>query len=291
MNAWTFLPTALTLALSVVLGLAPLPLHPMWSARILGTVAATTLLATAGTLFFVMVNYGASLHPQAVDRLPEWALIGDDRPIPATLGVPATVLFGALCLTAAVVALRSAAEVRRATADARAILETDVPIAVAVPGRNGGVLASRGLLAALDPRELRVVFEHEGAHLRYAHHRYLAVAALAAACVPPLRPLRSRLRFALERWADEEAAEAVGDREQVARTIARVALLQRPPAPGPLLAFADSGVVGRVRALLVRAPDRNRISGPAVLLGTGLTTAALALTALQLDQAFRLTFL
>ncbi|MDX6739491.1 M56 family metallopeptidase [Actinocorallia sp. A-T 12471] len=289
MNAWTFLPAALTLALSVVLGLVPLPLHPMWSAKILGTVAATTGLASAGTLFFVAVNYGATLHPRAADRLPEWALIGDDEPIPAALGVPATVLFAALCLTAAIVALRSAAEVRRASEDARSVLDTDVPIAVAVPGRNGGVLASRGLLAALDPRELRVVFEHEGAHLRHGHHRYLAVAALAAACVPPLRPLRSRLRFALERWADEEAAEAVGDREQVARTIARVALLQRPPDPGPLPAFADSGVVGRVRALLVRAPDRNRISGPALLVGTGLVTAALALTALQLDQAFGLT--
>ncbi|MCD0448577.1 M56 family metallopeptidase [Actinocorallia sp. API 0066] len=291
MTTWTFLPAALTLAFSVILGLAPLPLHPMWSARVLGTVAASTLLATAGTLFFVAVNFGASLFPKIANQLPEWALIGDDTPIPAALGVPAVVLFTALLATALTVTLRAAAEVRRAEETSRAVLETDVPIAVAVPGRNGGVLASRGLLTALDPSELRVVFEHEGSHLRHGHHRYLATAALAAACVPVLRPLRARLRFAIERWADEDAADAVGDREHVARTIARVALLQQPAAPGPFPAFADSGVVGRVRALLVRAPDRNRVTGPMILLGTGMTTVGLALAALQLDQAFRLTFL
>ena len=171
------------------------------------------------------------------------------------------------------------------------MLQTDVPVALAVPGRRGGVLVSRGLMAALDPAELGVVFQHEGSHLRHNHHRYLAAGALAAEMLPPLRRLNERMRFALERWADEDAAEAVGDRELVARTIARVALLQPRPGSGPLGAFADSGVVRRVEALMATAPGRNPIVGPMSLLGTGLVTGVLAVIAFQLDHAFNLTFI
>lgn len=293
MSWLTFLPAALTLALGIALGVAPLPLHPSWSARLLTTVAATTCVATIGTLVFITVNYAATLFPRAAARLPEWALFGDDRPVPAFLGLPALTLNGATMLIAGWLMLRWTAEVRQARRVSRSVLDSDTPLALAVPGRNGGVLVSRGLLRVLGPKQLQVVFHHEASHLRHHHHRYLALGSLAAATIPLLRPLNTRLRFALERWADEDAAEAVGDRTLVAHTIARVALAQHtsPPAAPLFAGFAESGVVQRVQALLDTAPDKNTLAGPVALTSAGLSTGTLASIAWQIDQALGFTFL
>ncbi|MFF5262407.1 M48 family metalloprotease [Actinomadura viridis] len=289
----TFLPAALALTLGVALGAASLPLHPSWGARLLVTVAATTTVATIGTLVFVTVNYAATLFPRTAARLPEWALFGDDRPVPAALGVPATALTCLGVATAARLSAGWAREVRQAQRISQGVVESDTPMALAVPGREGGVLVSRGLLRALDRAQLRVVFEHEASHLRHRHHHYLALGALAAGTVPLLRPLNTRLRFALERWADEDAAEAIGDRTLVAHTIARVALAHssRAPEPPPFPAFTGSGVVQRVEALLDTAPGKNTISGPVILGGAALATGLLVSSAWQLDHALGLTFL
>ncbi|WP_019634410.1 M56 family metallopeptidase [Actinomadura atramentaria] len=285
MTWFTLLPAALTLTLGVVLGRVAPPLHPRWSARLLAVVAGTTATAVAGTALFVAVNYVATLAPAAARRLPEWALFGDDVAVPAVLGAPALAVTLVNAAVVARLARRWRADVRTAQRQAAGtVLDTDDLVAVAVPGRAGGVLVSRGLLAALAPPQLRAVLEHELAHLRHRHHRYLAAGALAAATLPPLRRLNERLRFAVERWADEDAAERLGDRRLVARTIAHVALSRgaRPPlAPG----FADSAVVRRVEALLTDPPGQNTISGPVTLAGTGVTTSGLASLALQLDQA------
>ncbi|MFC0037235.1 M48 family metalloprotease [Actinomadura rayongensis] len=282
MSVFGLLPAALTLALAVALGLLRPPLHPRWSARLLALVAATTATAAAGTALFIAVNYAAGLDPAAAEWLPEWALFGDDAPVPAWLGVPAAVLTAFNLAATARLAARWRGDVRAARR--AAVLDTGDLVAMAVPGRDGGVLVSRGLLTALTPDQLRVVFEHEASHLRHRHHRHLAVGALAAATLPPLRPLNRRLRFAVERWADEDAAERLADRALVARTIAHVAL-NRTARPGPLPGFADGPVVERVRALLADPPRKNPITGPVALAGTGVTTSGLASLALQLDQA------
>ncbi|HEU5032609.1 MAG TPA: M56 family metallopeptidase [Spirillospora sp.] len=283
MTWFTVLPFALTVALSVVLGRVALPLHPAWCARVLATTAGMTAVAALGTGFFVAVNYAATLAPAAAARLPEWALFGDDQPVPDVVGIPAVLLSAAGLAVAGRTAVRWARELRRARDGARRVLETGVPMAVAVPGRGGGVLVSRGLLRGLASEELRVVFEHEGSHLRHRHHRYLAAGAVAAALLP-LRRLDGALRLAVERWVDEDAAEAVGDRGLVARTIAKVALAQ-PAASPPGLGFADSGVVRRVEALLGAPPARNAVAGPLLFLGDALLTGSLAAVALQLDHA------
>lgn len=291
MTWFTLLPAVLTVALGVLVGRVAVPLHPLWCARVLGTVAAATTLATVGTLVFVSVNYWAGLQPATANRLPEWVLFGDDHPVPSWLGLPAVVLaFGALGVLVRL-ALHWRRQVREAQEAADGVVETDQALAVAVPGRRGGVLVSRGLLTALTGAELQVVFEHEEAHLRHRHHRYLAAGAAAAAVLPFLRGLNERLRFCVERWADEEAAEAVGDRAFVAETIAKVALLRGPAAPGALPAFTGSGVVRRVRALLAEPPGRNPVGGPVALGTTGTITGTLVLIALHLDHAFQLTFL
>jgi Zn-dependent protease with chaperone function len=289
----TFLPAALTLVLALALGLLPLPLHPVWAARVLVTVAGSAAFATIGTLVFVTVNYAATLFPRAAARLPEWALFGDDQPVHTALGAPVIVLAVLSVGTAARLAVRWTTEVRHAQDASRTVVDSDVPMAMAVPGRDGGVLVSRGLLRTLNPAQLQVVFQHEASHLRHGHHRYLVLGALAAGILPALRPLNARLGFALERWADEDAAEAVGDRRLVARTIAQVALARSPNGPGaaPFPAFTDSGVLRRVQALLGTAPAKNTITGPVILTGAGLGTGLLASAAWQLDHALGLTFL
>ncbi|TDD74328.1 M56 family peptidase [Actinomadura darangshiensis] len=283
MNWFTFLPLAIMLTLSVALARMPPRLHPSWSARLLATTGAMTAVAAFGTGFFVAVNYAATLAPSAAAHVPEWALFGDDRPVPDAVGIAAAVLPAAGLVAAGRTAARRAAGLRAARAGAREPLDTGVPIAVAVPGRNGGVLVSRGLLRELTPAELRVVFQHEASHLRHRHHRYLAAGDLAAAALPPLRPLAARLRLATERWADEDAAEATGDRAVVARTLAKVALAQ-PRATGPVNAFAESGVVERVEALLGTPPAKNAVAGPLLFTGNGVVSVSLTAATLQLDH-------
>ncbi|MFC5180462.1 M56 family metallopeptidase [Actinomadura harenae] len=293
MNPLTFLPVAVTLPLAVLLGWVRVPLHPVWTARILATVAGTAITSVVGTALFVGVNFAATLAPDAANRLPEWMLFGDDEPVPAVLGVLAVMVFAFACAAGGRVVQRNIAGTRQARRLSRGVLECDEPVAMAVPGRrDGGVLVSRGLLRRLTGPELAVVFRHEQVHLRHAHHRYLLVGALTTAVLPFARPLGARLRLALERWADEDTAKATGDRILVAQTIAKVALASTAEGGGGgLLGFAESQTVERVRALLAAAPARNPVSGPMALLGSGLTTGPFAAAALQLDRALGLPFL
>jgi hypothetical protein len=72
------------------------------------------------------------------------------------------------------------------------------------------------------------------AHLSCSHHLFVAVAYLAAVTNPLLRPVAAAVEYTTERWADECAASAVGDRHLVARTIAKAAQLaagREGPAP------------------------------------------------------------
>jgi len=127
------------------------------------------------------------------------------------------------------------------------VLASPEQVAFAAPGKPGTVVVSEGLLDLLDDDESAAVIAHERAHLVLHHARYLRVAGLAAAAVPPLLPLSRQLRFATERAADEGAAVAVGDRRVVARAIARVALATSPMG---VLAVGGSSVAARVAELV-----------------------------------------
>jgi len=114
------------------------------------------------------------------------------------------------------------------------------------------------------------VLAHERAHARHRHDRYLLAAQLAAALLMPLHPLVNRLRYSIERWADEDAVLECGDRRLVARTLGRVALFG--VAPQPALAFAGLGVPARMAALLAPPSYRHRrLEGLAIALLIGLT--------------------
>ena len=145
------------------------------------------------------------------------------------------------------------------------VLESDEVMAFARPGRPGQIVVSSGMLGALDEDEQRVLIAHERAHLRLHHHRYVRAAELAASAVPLLRPLTVRVRYATERWADEEAALQIGDRGLVARAIAHAALATTA-SPTIGLGLADTGTVARVEALLNRAPRRASVAESASMM-------------------------
>ncbi len=131
------------------------------------------------------------------------------------------------------------------------VIDTSELFAYSIGGRHGHgqVIVSKGMLDELTPPEREVVFAHEAAHLDLRHHRLLWVVDLVA-LNPLMRPLRRRIRFALERCADEEAVRRIGDRAMVARTISRVALLAVDSGPSTALRVDGSGVPARVEALL-----------------------------------------
>ncbi|WP_349258406.1 M56 family metallopeptidase [Stackebrandtia sp.] len=129
------------------------------------------------------------------------------------------------------------------------VADSEEPRAFAIPGRPGHVFVTTAMLRGLNAAEREVLLAHERAHLRH-HHGWLRLLVDVAAAVDPLLiPLRGDVEFLLERWADEHAARATGDRDITARALARAALLSANAQRRCALAFADQAVIRRVDAL------------------------------------------
>jgi len=170
--------------------------------------------------------------------------------------LPAGLLGGVLLLAMLRGARRAVRRYRHVRTDGGSplhIVATDEPIAVTLPGRRPRVLISTGMLACLEQHERPVLYAHELAHAQHRHHRFLLLSDIVASAVPCLRPLANQVAHACERWADEDAAAAVGDRRLVAVAIARAALALNTPT-GAVAGMAAGSVPERVRALL--APRR-----------------------------------
>jgi Zn-dependent protease with chaperone function len=169
--------------------------------------------------------------------------------VPAVLGVAAlaTVACGATSV------MRSLSRQRRARRGPIPdgdlyVIQSQSPTAFAVPGRHPHVVVSTGMLDLLDADERRAMLAHERAHLRHHHHRLVTATEVAASLLPPLWIPARRVRFATERWADQDAAREVGDARLVARAIARAALA-RSDAVETELALSGSDVTARIEAL------------------------------------------
>jgi hypothetical protein len=134
------------------------------------------------------------------------------------------------------------------TIDGVAVVRSDQAFAVALPGYPGRIVVSSAMFGALDADERRVLLAHERCHLRSGHYLFRWATRLAAAVFPPAHRLVADCDFALERWADEQAAIAVSDRRVAARALVRAALAALAPLPGAL-AFPASTVTRRVAAL------------------------------------------
>ena len=265
------LPAVVALLAAAAVGAAPHRLSPPTATRLLTAAIATSSAAAVAAASAVGFAYVSQIPRLAMAVGWCQAVISRHDRVPPEFGLPALLLLAAM-VTAGARAIRRR---RRATTASRSndgveILHSDQPLAYAVPGRPGHVVVSVGMIRRLDAEERRAMYAHEQAHLTLRHHRYLAVAEVATAALPLLRPLRTRLRLATERWAVEAAAHEVGDRRLVARAITRAALAGQPP--GLTMAFTGTGVADRVDALL----DDHQ---PAPWLGTlfaGLLVAGLA---------------
>lgn len=254
MSIGLILPAAAAVALATAAGFVRLPVRPRVAMGLLATIAATVAL----TVLAVVVVGSTGLLARST---PGVALVHWCPAIPFHHEV--TYLEGVLAaaiLAAATLRIRRVLLARRQAStdlDGRrlSVLETAEPIAFAAPGEPGCVVVSQGMLDVLSPPERQVLFAHERAHLSQKHHRYLLLAELSVAVLPLLRPLAEQLRLATERSADEAAADAVGDRRLVARTIAKAAISTNA-YHGLVGAFGGSSVPMRVRALVGPAPSR-----------------------------------
>lgn len=221
-------------------------LHPRIAVLVLsglaGTVAVGVLFAI-GLVAFGWAGWCRTLYDH--DQVPLW--LG----LPALAAIPAV---GWSVWRARRRWHRLLAERSIHTADVE-VVPLDEPVAYAVPGSPGHVVVSSGMLRRLQPEEQRVLLAHERAHLRHGHHRYLQLVDLAVAAVPLLVPMRAQVRFATERWADEDAVLDVGDRRLVARAISRAAIAQTEHSSGQPLELAGLGVRARVDALLSEPPN------------------------------------
>jgi len=262
-------PLVAALALALVVTTLHRRLPPAVAARV---VAVTTLVVAAAALPTLWIlSLGFMAHLPFLGRGLAWCteVFGVHRQLPWWVGVPATAFVAVGTVRAARV-VRSYRRLRHDQPGSIEIAGHDHPFAVTLPGRGGHIVLSSALLDLLDDTEQHVVVAHEEAHARHRHDRYLLVAQLCVAAIPMLRPLTSRLQFSIERWADEAAVDACGDRQLVALTLGKVALHGFTPAG--VLGFAGLGVPARVAALLGPPP------GPARTPVLAVTWFAIALT-------------
>lgn len=290
MRLFVYLPLLLPLLAAVAARPVASRLPPRQAVAVLAT--AGVVLATCST---------GALGLLAAAGVAKWALLAHlggyshgylrhADPTTAAVGSAAAAALAAASINVAVTAHRRA----RALADAyrhaatlgsrthgRLVVVDDTgPDACAVPGWPGRVVVTSAMLDALDSPARRALLAHEHAHLACHHHLFVSLARIAAAANPCLLPLARSLDYSIERWADEHAARTVGDRQLVAHTIARAALLQhrsRDRRPGAALgvsgpptrtALAGAGPVPRRVAALLRPPTPSR---------PGTLTAAAAL--------------
>lgn len=232
-------------------------LGPPVRARLLAVVVLALGLAVTAAAATVAIGFITGI-PSIAERLP-WC--GDvarthDKVSP-WLGLPAMV-------AVVVILVRAAVGYRRArrtlwgppsAGPEVQVVADDRPEAYAVGGAPGHIVVSSGMLALLDGAEREVLLEHERAHLRHRHYRHVGAAVVVTTALPMLGFVTRRLRLAVECWADEEAASAVGDRSLVARTIIRAALARTDYATDAT-AMGAVGVPARVDALLLPRPSR-----------------------------------
>ncbi|MDE3202661.1 MAG: M56 family metallopeptidase [Acidobacteriota bacterium] len=251
-----------------------------------GTVVATGLI-----VFFV-----ASETPIAADH-GHWSIrqLESSQPFGTAVAVIAAAILvaqGAALLRSGVTHGRLLGQAwwasHRATA-ALVVIDEPQPTAYAVPGWPGRIITSTGLLSTFSAAERRAVLAHEQAHLDGRHDLHLTAASVAASVNPLLAGVPAATRLATERWADETAALAVGDRRTVAETIARTAA-SAPPPGRQMLTFgaAREDTLQRITALLDPPPARHPVRGLALAAVVVVAVAATLLSAHETKNLFEI---
>jgi hypothetical protein len=245
--------------------------RPSWSAAVLtGALVGFTAVTAVG--LGLLVSLGVTRwDPELAGRTWSLAAAFGGRPVVvAHLGAVLAAVGAAATAVALVRVGRALVCVRHQYRAGRRLVPTGTPAgsvielsgapsaAQALPVRGGHVLVDAAGWSMLPPRHRDVVLAHERSHLRHRHDVHLVVAAVATAVNPLVEPLARALGYALERWADEDAAAASG-RAPVAHAVAAVALAS--PGPGaPVLGVGGAVVPRRVSALL-ESPAVPTVSG------------------------------
>ena len=134
------------------------------------------------------------------------------------------------------------------------VLEVDEPMAYALGGREPQVVVTSGLIDRLPADEFEAVLDHELAHIRLGHGRFLAVLGALepiAGIIRPLRRVCSAARFAIEHSADAGTGDVGATRRALVR-------LGGGAEPLPVGAFAAGEIAERIHAL--SAPAQEPIS-------------------------------
>ncbi|MFB7511173.1 M56 family metallopeptidase [Streptomyces broussonetiae] len=283
MGIFVLLPLVLPLTAWPVARLAEQRLHPRTATVLLTWVATVMALCSTVCLGLLVVVGTAQLpgnplpdgwsDPEARESVPRHEVAGKAA-IPALLAVVAAC--GRALLRHRRVRRRAHAALRGLPSTQVAVLPDDRPYAYALPGGpRDRIVVSTAMLGCLASRERRALFAHERAHLAARHHRHLLLIQLAARANPFLWPLRTAVAYTAERWADEEAARAVGSRKAVARAIGTAALVSRAtPAPTLAALAAPGPLPRRVAALLAPAPSARTWPSVFTAVGLALWTAA-----------------
>ncbi|MFF8942037.1 M56 family metallopeptidase [Streptomyces sp. NPDC014864] len=273
-----YVPLLLSLLLAAISPVVGRRVAPALAARVLTAASAVTAAATVWSLVLLTATLLDDAPPVVAHARAHGQRLA--APVPEAVGLAA-------CLALTVVAHRLWRAVRAEYGTRRAlrrlcaaqpgdteliVVASPVPQAFAVPGSPGHIVVTSAMLGALDPVERRVLLAHERAHLNHRHALLMTAANLAARANPLLTPVRSTVAFLVERWADERAADAVGDRTATARALARAALTAGHAKPSCALGFTDRAVTRRIAALQ-SAPPPHLWSVAAAVLALGLLPA------------------
>ena len=208
--------------------------------------AVLGLLALTAVVRIPLVGAAGEMSMQVLSR-------GDPAYVP--VAVTAGVLLAAAAAGACRALWRRIAALLAAGRQARrlpgagqvVVIDDEAADAYTLPGWPCRIVVTAGMMRALSPLERQVLLAHERAHASSFHYLFTTAARLAAAANPLLRPVADAVGYTVERWADERAAAAAGDRRLAARAIARAALAAAAAPPRP--ASHAAGALGAVTSV------------------------------------------
>lgn len=291
----------LPVVLSALLGLAGPRLARLLPGRVAAVLLTTLALVAALSVGLVVCAVGclaAALWPPFA-ALGHWSpsTVAANDPLPfwldATCAVLAPVLIAASVVQAVVLLRRlgrSTVLCRRLAAeysDSLVVIDDDRPEAYALAGLPGRTVVTRAMLRALSGPERRALLAHEQSHVAGYHFAYVSFVQLAAAANPVLRPLVPGVRLAVERWADDDAVDAVSDRSLVVTALARAGLARSAGVvPLGALGVAVTDLHVRVDSLVAprHTPLRTSVGVGAVVLVTAGCVASSAALGLHLHS-------
>lgn len=287
-----YIPFLVSAALAVSARPVARRLPPRPAAWALACAALVAAAGWAGSLALLAFTGVAQIPEIAAEGRWSVAVLRAEDPVYLFVAAASALVLAACVLSLGVAAVRQGRHLLRARRECAglpggtelAVVDDDVPLAFALPGKPGRIVVSRGMLCCLDGDGRQALLAHERAHLRGRHHVFQSLWRLTAALNPLLRPVAGAGDFVLERWADEEAAERIGDRTVVAHAVGRAALASAGAVRPAALAVTGGAVPQRVRALLAPPPDRRSLPLLAGGLLLAVCCASLASAASDSDQ-------